>query len=177
MEPAISRPRNAMDGPPLACWYAIQEMVSGVCASGLASPRLVADHRQAPASESLRSAVRGCHGLRVVIGRAWRIHTRPLARAHSMSCGTPAKMPSMSCAHRCSTSATGRSASGPVYAPEGRARQNSVPVLDPDTRLSPSPSTTLPVIRPRSPVSGSAVNSTPACSAGTSAWTTTATSP
>ena len=152
-------------------------MVRGVCGTGLASPRLVADQRQLPLTESLRSAVRGLTGFSVVTGRDCRIHSLPATTAHSMSCGTPSKVPSTRCAASCNRLAIGRSASGPVKAASGRDSVNSAPVSSPETRASPSPVTTFPSIVLRSRVIGWTVNSTPASSAGTIAWMTTATSP
>ena len=157
-----------------------------------------------PAHSCIGRLGRGAGSGRAVIGRAWRIDAFPSAHAHSTSCGRPkccsiaaprraSRRSTRSGRARTSVAAAPSTCSVP---PPERARiitsrrpwrrsamfqihqrfrnTKRSGVTWPDTTASPKPGLASMTISSRAPVTGLAVNITPAISAGTICCTTTA---
>ncbi|GAB2958037.1 hypothetical protein GCM10027184_01190 [Saccharothrix stipae] len=110
-----------------------------------------------------------------VIGRACNTAIRPPATAHSTSTGTPWR----SWIRAPSPASSRTRASDSSEPPDRRTTPSadttySSGVTVPPTRASPRPGAALTTVSVREPVTGLAVNSTPAASAGTIRCTTTA---
>ena len=144
-------------------------------------------------------ARRSGNGYSVVIGRDWVSQSAPAPSiAHSMSCGTPnrasTRRPSATSAAICASVRLRPEVSSLTSSVPPPARGRMATILSPsrysaivpspsttmwsgltapDTTASPSPGAASMTVRVRRPVSGSAVNSTPASSASSMRCTTT----